>query len=187
MTSADFHARAVAWLRTSQNLSTTVRPGERLEEGPAGGAHVSGFVTRSSSAGRWAFGGLCALALGTVLTMFNLPGVSEETRSTIWRAGHASQAVSAGCFVVAEIERRRNRTRVVVELRATGDPATLDSVIALHGAAKGTTAWLVTERELPPDVRAAAAGHGVRCFVPRGNEFRETVGAPAEPLDCEDA
>jgi hypothetical protein len=179
MSASKFHDRAIQWLRNERHLDTEVRMGTHLIQDASGGARVEGCFAPPSSAGKWAFGGLCVLALGSVLIMLNSPGISSAMVKATDYVGFVALVVGVGCLVTAEVERRRNRTPVVVELRAkTAARPTADSVAALREKAGGV-AWLVTERRPSREVLDAAAERGVRCFVLERGRFHE-AGEPSD-------
>jgi hypothetical protein len=174
----DFYDRAIDWLRAEQQLSTDVTGGAQLEA--AGSTRVHGFVGHWKAAARWAMAGLWAVTLGLILMMANLPGFTGQTRATFERAGSFVVGGGVICFAVAEVGRRRHRTRAVVELRdVASGPATSDAIAALHDEARGATAWVVAEGGVAPDALALASKRGDRCFEPAGKRFREADGGDA--------
>jgi hypothetical protein len=173
MSASKFHDRAIQWLRNERHLDTEARMGTHLIQDASGGARVEGCFAPPSSAGKWAFGGLCVLALGSVLIMLNSPGISSAMVKATDYLGFLALVVGAGCLVAAEVKRRRNRTPALIELRAkTAARPTADSIAALREKAGGV-AWLVAERRLSREVLDAAARHGVRCFVLERGRFHE--------------
>jgi hypothetical protein len=181
-----FHIRAVQWLRASQGLSTTVLPGELLEQRSAGGARVPGYLNRPSRAAHWAYSGLCAFTLGAVLMMLSLPGQSPAASVAVDRVGYACHVAGVGCVILAEATRRRNRERAVIELRAKEQQApTRGSVLALRSDARGAAAWLVAEADFSPEVTAEAAACGIRCFIDRDGRFSELGPAATRRPEAE--
>ncbi|MCR9163006.1 MAG: hypothetical protein ACE37F_14905 [Nannocystaceae bacterium] len=134
---------------------------------------------RRSSAGSWSFAGLCGLALGALLTMFNPPTVHAKTKTSIHRVGYAVNAGAIGCFAVGEVIRRRNRIRALVELRSATSPATPSSVEMLREDESAGEVWIVSERPCVGEVLVEAAHRGVRCFIEGPDGFEE-VAAPHE-------
>lgn len=170
-----FCERTVEWLRTNMNLSTTVVPTHKIED-DTGRARLRGFVMHASRAGRYAMGGLWALALGAMLAMTSLPGMSASTRAALHTTGYGAQAVGAGLWAAALVVRRRHRTSALVELRASSaGPSTPDTVAALRADAKADQAWLVAEDGFGPAVLEAAKRLEVRCFTGPAGRQREVA------------
>lgn len=177
MTTREFYDRAIEWLREEQNLRTDVISGSQLDE-TGGTARLRGFVARASAAARWAMAGLWVLTLGIVLSMANLPGMTPQTRGTLQSVGSVVMVAGGACFAVAEVVRRRNRTRAVVEVRAAAaGPVTGRAIESLHEEARGGTALLVSEAAVAPEALVVAAARGVTCWELDGNRFREVPGA----------
>lgn len=173
MSTRQFFADAVEWLRTEQQLRSEVAPSHRIED-ERGIGRVHGFFVAASTAGRWAVRGLWAIAIGAMLAMTALPGTARATQATIQGAGYAGQAAGVACLAAAEANRRRHRRRAVVELRAAeAGPVTAGDIAALGDDARGAEAWLVTEAGFEPGARARARERGVRCFLGEGRRFRE--------------
>jgi hypothetical protein len=121
------------------------------------------------------------LTLGGALAMTNLPGFTPATRMTVERVGYGGAASGAACLALAEVTRRRQRTRAVVELRsAQAGPVTADAIASLHDDASGASAWVVAEDGVGPEAFAIAYARGVRCFVLDGERFHEAE--EQEPL-----
>lgn len=178
MNAQQFQDRAVDWLRREQSFSTDVLPGHKIADAE-GRLRVKGYFARPSSAGRWGIASLWTLSIGTILVMMNLPAIGSAANAAIQNFGVVVLAGGVLCVVVAEVLRRKHRTRATIELRpASGAATTPETVDGLHRAAEGTAAWLIAETMPSEDVRSRAAERGVRCFVPRGSQFREL--APGE-------
>lgn len=163
----------MTWLRQQRNFHTTIRPDDRLDGERVGVARVAGYFPRPSSAGRWFYASLCAVSLGALLMLWNLPGMGPSERAASSRAGWAMHAAAAGALVVAETRRRLDRDRALVELRARGAPATHKSVAALARRASGRVVWLVCESGAEPEVLEQANAVGIRCFTASGHRFDE--------------
>lgn len=177
MTARRFCAAAIGWLGERQSFRSAVLPSHKVED-ERGVARLHGFFVRASSAGRWAITGLWALAIGAMLAMMTLPGMARATQAAVHGTGYAGQAVGATALAAAEVKRRRNRTRGIVELRAAESGSTTAAdVTALHAAANGAEAWLVAEAPVSAETREAARAAGVRCFVVEGGSFREVDAA----------
>ncbi len=172
-----FFYRAVTWLRTQPNFATRVPPEQTLDPQRTGLARLDGWLSRASRAEMWNLLGINALALGLVLSMFNLPAVRPQTTDAVNVAGYAVTVAAAGCLAAGELARRRNRTRSVVEIRAARSPATPASVAEFEQWAGGAEPWLVSERPLEEETLAVAARLGVRCYVEGPHGFGE-VAAP---------
>jgi hypothetical protein len=174
MTVQDFFDSAINWLREEQRLRTDVLAGNHLDDS-TGSARLDGFFARGDGAMRWAVRGLWVTMVGTIVAMMNLPGFTPEMQQLFWRAGIGIVCIGCGFWVVADIVRRRNRSRALVELRAGTAAPTSESIAALHESAGGAETWCVTESPLDPDVLAAAKKQGVRCFVLEGSRFRDAT------------
>jgi hypothetical protein len=173
MTTRQFFADTVEWLRTEKQLRSEVAPTHKIED-ERGIGRIHGFFAAASTAGRWAMRGLWAIALGAMLAMTALPGVARATQVAMQGAGYAGQAAGVACLAAAEANRRRHRKRAVVEVRAAeAGLATAEDIAALGDDARGAEAWLVTEVGLEPSARARANERGVRCFIGEGGRFRE--------------
>lgn len=174
--SGRFQWRAITWLKAHRDLRSEVRPEDKLDVEPSGGIRFTGWFARPSTAGWWFYAALCALMLGTLLAMFNPPGTSKATHVAAERAGEGACIGAAACLAVAEVKRRRNRVRALVELRAAeAPPATAASIAELAHASAGTSACLVSERPLALDVLVEAQERGVRCFVAEDRGFHDAV------------
>lgn len=181
MSASKFHDRAIQWLRNERYLDTEIRMGTHLMQDASGAARVEGCFAPPSSAGKWAFGGLCVLALGSVLIMLDSPGISSAMVKATDYLGFAALVVGVGCLVAAEVGRRRNRTPALIELRAkTAARPTAESIAALRETSEGVV-WLVAERRLSREALDAAADRGVRCFVLERGRFLEAGEPSAGP------
>jgi hypothetical protein len=183
MNGQSFHARAIKWLRIEQNLRTSTLPHDKLIEDASGGARIEGFFARRSTAGTWAFVGLCGAALGAILAMGRLPGAPAKIELALHWSGYAAQAAGLVCWLIAEVIRRRSRKRALVELRTASSVPTPASVEALRKASGEAETWIVAEARLPEDVVRRAAEHAVRCFSLQDGRFCELrrARAGAEP------
>jgi hypothetical protein len=174
MTVQEFFDRSINWLREEQQLRTDVLGGSHLDD-TTGSARLEGFFGRGNAGMRWFMRGLWVVMIGTIVSMMNLPGFTADTQKLFWRIGIGIVCVGVGFWGVAEVLRRRQRTRAKVELRAVTAAPTSESITALAESAAGAEAWCVSESPLDPDVLAAAKKRGIRCFVLDGSRFRDAT------------
>lgn len=175
MTARQFCAQAVEWLRNEQALHTETMPTYKVED-EHGVGRLHGFFAQASTAGRWAMAGLWAIALGAIVAMTTLPGMARPTQTAIQGTGYAGQAAGVAFLATAEVNRRRNRKRAIVEVRAAeAGRATAAEIARLREDARGAEAWLVAEAGVQPDALAVASERGVRCFVIDGGRFCEAT------------
>ena len=164
---------AIEWLRNEHGLRTEVMPTQRIED-EKGVGRLTGYWARSSAFSRWLWGALWALTLGTVLALTNLPGLSARTSTGVRHVGNVVQAVGVACIVIAEVSRRRGRTRAMVELHLDRTRSvTSDAVRELHRVAAGAETWLVAHGELEADTLDCARALGIRCFTLGKEGLRE--------------
>jgi hypothetical protein len=164
---------AIDRLRNEHGLRTEVMPTERIED-DEGVGRLTGYWARSSAFARWLWGALWALTLGTVLALTNLPGLSPHTSRGVRHVGNAVQGLGAACILVAEVSRRRGRTRAMVELHLDrARSVTSGAMRELHRAAAGAETWLVAHGELEADTLECARELGIRCFALEKHGLRE--------------
>lgn len=169
MSTNPFHWDAIKWLREEAGLATEVRPADRVED-PNAPLAIPGFVVRPSRAGAYAYASLWVFTVGLLLAMLGLPALSEASERLLNHVGVVGIAAGGALLLAAWVTARRHRDPALVQLYPATAPATADSVTSLREQAGDATLWLVAERAPDPEVLAAAARLGVRCFgrSPRG-------------------
>jgi hypothetical protein len=182
MTTKPFRYRALAFLRDRMNVHTTAAPESRIEN-EQGWARFDGALVEASASSTLNLAALWTLTSAAVVALVRERPMSAASHDALATAAFVGLVVGIALLVGAYVVRRRNTTRMRIELRL-GDRVDADVIEGLHAHRQGRLAWIVAETGFTPEALATAARLDVRCLASDedGHALAECTTEPATSI-----